>query len=246
MSYVHEAKVAHDSMRISEIFYSVQGEGSLTGVPSVFVRTSGCNLRCTWCDTPYASWQPEGPEMSLDAILDEVNRHAARHVVVTGGEPMIAREISLLLGRFHKDGKHITVETAGTVAPEPGVVVDLASISPKLKNSVPTVEKAGAGWVRRHEETRFQPQVIRAWMERAGDYQLKFVISSEDDLQEARELVAALGCAVPPDKVLLMPEGTSLEVMRGRYELLVSACLKHGYRLSPRLHIELFGNKRGT
>lgn len=184
--------------------------------------------------------------MALDQIEAEVYRHPARHVVVTGGEPMIARDISLLLGRFHQKGLHITVETAGTVAPDSGVMVDLASISPKLRNSTPTVEKAGEAWVRRHEETRFQPQVIRNWMERAGDYQLKFVISSAEDLEEAELLLARLECMVPPEKVLLMPEGTSLEVMRSRYSLLVAACLERGYRLSPRLHIELFGNKRGT
>lgn len=234
-------------MRISEIFYSVQGEGSLTGMPSVFVRTSGCNLRCAWCDTPYASWSPEGPEMTVAAILEEVLRHPARHVVVTGGEPMVARGIQELLSALRAAGRHITVETAGTVVPSEGDVrVDLASISPKLANSTPSVELAGAAWVTRHEQTRLQPEVLRAWIERALDYQLKFVISSEADLHEAQAVVAQIGGTVPPEKVLLMPEGTSLEQMRTRYDLLVRACLQHGYRLSPRLHIELFGNTRGT
>lgn len=232
-------------MRISEIFYSVQGEGCLTGVPSVFVRTSGCNLRCTWCDTPYASWKPEGPEMTQPEILAEVLRHPARHVVVTGGEPMVAKGIHELLVAFRDAGKHITIETAGTVSPS-GILVDLASISPKLANSTPSPDKAGAAWVQRHEETRRQPEVLRSWLEHAPDYQLKFVISSEADLLEAQEVIRAIGIPVLPEKVLLMPEGTSMEVMRTRYALLVEACLTHGYRLSPRLHIELFGNKRGT
>ncbi|HEY7391081.1 MAG TPA: 7-carboxy-7-deazaguanine synthase QueE, partial [Bryobacteraceae bacterium] len=102
-------------MKIAEVFYSVQGEGSLVGVPSVFVRTSGCNLRCVWCDTPYASWNPEGQELSLDQIVAEVKKHAAKHVVVTGGEPMIAPEIVPLTKRLRQLGLHITVETAGTV-----------------------------------------------------------------------------------------------------------------------------------
>ncbi|MCW0216806.1 MAG: 7-carboxy-7-deazaguanine synthase QueE [Prosthecobacter sp.] len=232
-------------MRISEIFYSVQGEGSLTGVPSVFVRTSGCNLRCTWCDTPYASWQPEGPEMTLNAIMSEITKHPTRHVVVTGGEPMIAKEIGTFLTRLHQEGKHITVETAGTVSPG-NLHVDLASLSPKLANSTPSAEKAGAAWAERHEQTRQQPAVLREWLERAVDYQLKFVISSEADLSEAQEVVASIGIQVPAEKILLMPEGTSMEVMRTRYDLLIHACLKYGYRLSPRLHIELFGNTRGT
>lgn len=232
-------------MRISEIFHSIQGEGILTGVPSVFVRTSGCNLRCAWCDTPYASWQPEGPEMSPGQILEEVRKHPCRHVVITGGEPMIARNIREFIATLRLLGKHVTIETAGTVAPE-DCMVDLVSLSPKLANSTPSEEKAGAAWVRRHEETRLQPAILRAWIETAVDYQLKFVISSETDLEEARSLVAAIGAPVPADKVLLMPEGTTLEAMRSRYPLLIDACLRHGHRLSPRLHIELFGNKRGT
>lgn len=232
-------------MRISEIFYSVQGEGSLIGVPSVFVRTSGCNLRCTWCDTPYASWSPEGLEMSQEEILAEVAKHPARHVVVTGGEPMIAKGIRDFITRLQAQRKHVTIETAGTVPPE-GLRVDLASLSPKLSNSTPSVEKAGAAWVQRHEQTRLQPAVLREWLESSLNYQLKFVISNEADLHEARAVISSIRIPVPPEKVLLMPEGISLEAMRTRYPLLINACLTHGYRLSPRLHIELFGNKRGT
>ena len=232
-------------MRISEIFYSVQGEGVLTGVPSVFVRTSGCNLRCSWCDTPYASWSPEGPEMTSEEILAQIAQHPTRYVVVTGGEPMIAKGIREFIATLRGQGRHVTVETAGTVLPE-GCVVDLASLSPKLANSTPSEEKAGAAWVQRHEQTRLQPEVLRAWIETAVDYQLKFVISTEADLAEAQGIVAAIGLPIPPEKVLLMPEGTRLEAMRSRYDLLIDACKRHGYRLSPRLHIELFGNKRGT
>ena len=123
-------------MRIAEIFYSVQGEGSLVGVPSVFVRTSGCNLRCSWCDTPYTSWNPEGEDLTVEEILARADRFpAARHVVLTGGEPMIAPGIVELSQRFRELGLHITIETAGTVfAP---VACDLMSISPKLANSTP-------------------------------------------------------------------------------------------------------------
>src|SRR5256714_2952286 len=102
-------------LRISEIFYSIQGEGILAGVPSVFIRTSGCNLRCTWCDTPYTSWTPEGEEMSIDALVDRVRETRATHSVVTGGEPMIAPQIVELTRELRSLGQHITIETAGTV-----------------------------------------------------------------------------------------------------------------------------------
>src|SRR5215211_2456212 len=102
-------------MRISEIFFSVQGEGKLTGVPSVFVRASGCNLRCQWCDTPYASWQPEGEDVSVDRIVEQVVGYPAKHVVLTGGEPMIMPDIGPLCAALKGRGYHITIETAATV-----------------------------------------------------------------------------------------------------------------------------------
>jgi 7-carboxy-7-deazaguanine synthase len=231
-------------MRISELFYSIQGEGSLLGVPSVFIRASGCNLRCAWCDTPYASWKPEGSEWSVDDLVAKALQYPARHAVLTGGEPMIARGLPDLAGRLRAAGFHITIETAGTVPPE-GVTCDLASVSPKLSNSTPSAALAGAEWVRRHEDTRLRPEILRAWAE-GYDTQWKFVISDERDLAEARDVIAGIGVPIDPWRVLLMPEGTRLEALRARYPLLVAACKQFGYRLSPRLHIDLFGNQRGT
>src|SRR5580704_17941009 len=99
------AKPESQTMRISEIFYSVQGEGILAGVPSVLVRTSGCKLRCSWCDTPYTSWKPEGEDLTLDAIIDRATAFpAARHVVITGGEPMIAQGVAELSERLRARG----------------------------------------------------------------------------------------------------------------------------------------------
>src|SRR5579875_4076192 len=96
-------------MKISEIFYSIQGEGMLLGVPSVFVRTSGCNLRCTWCDTPYTSWNPEGEQFTVKQVVEKVAQFPASHVVVTGGEPMIAPEIGALTSALHDRQMHITI-----------------------------------------------------------------------------------------------------------------------------------------
>lgn len=230
-------------MRIAEIFHSIQGEGELTGVPSVFVRTSGCNLRCAWCDTRYASWDPEGEEMEVGEIVERVCGYAAGHVVLTGGEPMVARGIRDLADALRAQGKHITIETAGTVAPE-GIACDLASISPKLSNSGPG-EAAGPVWASRHEATRWQPQVVDAWL--AGyEYQLKFVVRDAGDVLELEAVLADLEHEVPPHKVLLMPEGTAVEVLKGREQWVVDLCRRSGYRYCPRLHVALFGNRRGT
>lgn len=232
-------------MRISEIFYSIQGEGALTGVPSVFVRTSGCNLRCSWCDTPYASWNPEGEEMSVDEILNAISQHPARHVVLTGGEPMIAKGIHELAAGLKEKGIHITIETAGTVAPG-GIACDLASLSPKLKNSTPSEDQGGAAWVERHEKRRLQPDVLSAWMQ-DYDYQLKFVVSEPGDLEEIDQLRnLLLDTPLAPWKIQLMPEGTDTETLNARRDWIIEACLERGFRFCQRLHIELFGNTRGT
>lgn len=231
-------------MLISEIFYSIQGEGELTGVPSVFLRTSGCNLRCSWCDTPYASWNPEGVQRSVAELVAAVESFpAARHVVLTGGEPMIAKGIRELAGEIKKTGRHITIETAATVAPE-GIACDLASLSPKLLNSAPDPIEHAA-WRKKHEATRWQPEVVRAWID-AYAYQFKFVVAKPEDVEELEHMLAALKREIPRHKVLLMPEGTTLEKMRARSAWLGELCKARGYRYAHRLHIELYGNKRGT
>jgi 7-carboxy-7-deazaguanine synthase len=229
-------------MRIAEIFHSIQGEGLLAGVPSVFVRTSGCNLRCHWCDTPYASWKPEGPEMSVAEILRKVSDWDCRHVVLTGGEPMIAPDLPALAAGLRQAGKHITIETAATVSPA-GIACDLASLSPKLSNSTPPAERDPA-WAKKHEETRLRPEVIAEWVKNCG-FQLKFVVSTEKDLAEIKDLLFHLP-PVPLDRVLLMPEGTDGKTLASRAPWLVEICKREGFRFCPRLHIELFGHVRGT
>jgi 7-carboxy-7-deazaguanine synthase len=231
-------------MRISEIFWSVQGEGSLTGVPSLFIRTSGCNLRCTWCDTPYASWNPEGKDWSVDEIVTEAMKHPARHAVLTGGEPMVASGIAELSKKLKDEGFHITIETAGTISPE-GIVCDLASLSPKLSHSTPSVEKAGQAWVDRHEKTRLQPEILAEWIQNY-DYQVKFVVSAPSDVAEIDDLIGRIGEEIQPWRIQIMPEGIDPETLGSRRDWIVKLCLERGFRYCQRLHIELFGNTRGT
>jgi 7-carboxy-7-deazaguanine synthase len=230
-------------MLISEIFYSLQGEGQLAGVPSVFVRTSGCNLRCNWCDTPYASWKPEGTPMTVSEIVAAVVAHPTKHVVLTGGEPMIAPDIHELAFQLQERGYHITIETAGTVAPA-GIACDLASVSPKLAHSAPDA-RLDATWRQKHEALRWQPEVVARWMA-LPDYQLKFVVSTEADLAEIETMLPETGAVVPKAKVLLMPEGVTVEALRARSGWLAELCKQRGYRFAPRLHVELYGNRRGT
>lgn len=225
-------------MKIAEIFYSVQGEGGLAGAPSVFVRTSGCNLRCSWCDTPYASWNPEGEEQSVAEILECVERHRARRVVLTGGEPMIAPEIVELTQGLRALDRHITIETAGTVfAP---VACDLMSVSPKLANSTP---RGDPHWEAQHERLRMQPEVIRRLMG-VCDYQLKFVVVRPEDLGAIRQLVELLDA--DRDRVFLMPEGRDAATLRERALWIVEIAKREGFRFSPRLHIDLYGDRRGV
>ena len=230
-------------MLISEIFYSLQGEGELTGVPSVFVRTSGCNLRCNWCDTPYASWQPEGKQMTVGEIVAAVETHPARHVVLTGGEPMIAPDIHELAFQLQERKYHITIETAATVPPR-GIACDLASLSPKLAHSAPD-SRLNDTWRKKHESLRWQPAVVASWIG-VGNYQLKFVVGRESDVDEMEAMIRETECAIPPSKILLMPEGTTVEALRAKAGWLGELCKSRGYRYAPRLHIELYGNKRGT
>ncbi len=274
-------------MLISEIYSSLQGEGLLTGTPSVFVRTSGCNLRCWFCDTPYTSWEPEGEDWSLEEIVEEVERLGSeaklpvqlgdaergreslaenqsrimavplppktpdllnpnvlrpiRHVVITGGEPMLFAELIPLTQRLRQARMHITIETAGTL--DLPVECDLMSISPKLASSTPALERAGR-WSARHEATRHRPDVIRRLI-RDYDYQLKFVVDARADLAEVAEWLTAFP-GVDRRHVLLMPQGTQPVALAAIGKWLEPHCREQGFVFCPRKHIEWYGARRGT
>lgn len=229
-------------MKVAEVFYSLQGEGKLAGVPSVFVRASGCNLRCVWCDTPYASWEPEGEEMSVKRIVEEVARFEVRHVVLTGGEPMIMPEIGELCEALKDKGFHITMETAGTVYRP--VQLDLASVSPKLSNSTPH-QREGGRFATAHEAQRLNVPAIQSFINESPEFQLKFVVTREEDLGEIETILGQLRRWKKED-VLLMPEGVDVQTLNARAGWIAEVCKKTGYRFCPRLHVQLYGNRRGT
>jgi 7-carboxy-7-deazaguanine synthase len=228
-------------VHISEIFYSIQGEGRLIGVPSVFIRTAGCNLRCVWCDTPYTSWRPNGAAWSIRSILAEVRKHPTEYVVITGGEPLLAPEIEALSRDLKRHGRHITVETAGTIfKPIRG---DLISVSPKLANSTPWQRERGK-FALCHEAQRLNLPVIQKYLDNY-DYQLKFVVAEKRDFDEIGQILEQLK-AVDRSRVLIMAEGTTAARLHARGRWIVDLCKQYGYRFTPRLHIELYGNRRGT
>lgn len=235
-------------MQIAEIFHSIQGEGRFVGVPSVFVRTSGCNLRCWFCDTPYTSWQPEGDQRSVASLVDEIAGFDCEHVVLTGGEPMLVSDLVPLTQHLAGRGHHITIETAGTV--DLPVHCDLMSISPKLANSTPSPQRIAhldvraGGWAARHDERRHQPDVIRR-LTSAYDFQLKFVIDTPDDVADVQRWLAEFP-AIRAESVYLMPQATDPQVLREKSRWLADVVKQHRWRLSPRLHVELWGNQRGV
>jgi 7-carboxy-7-deazaguanine synthase len=231
---------APKALVISEIFSSIQGEGQYVGVPSTFIRLAGCNLRCVWCDTPYTSWKVDkASEWMMGGILGQVRRLGNRHVVVTGGEPMLQDSVALLTQRLREDGAFITIETAGTVY-QP-VVCDLMSISPKLANSVPK-HREGGRWAVRHESLRYNPEVLKKLMTEY-DYQLKFVVQTLEDIEEVRKIAAETGAVA--EKVQLMGEGADPGTLFERAQWITEVCRNLGYRYTPRLHIDLWGNERG-
>jgi len=232
-------------MRIAEIYASLQGEGLLAGTPSTFVRVSGCNLRCVWCDTPFTSWKPQGREMPLSDILAAVEPLAPRHVVVTGGEPLLFDDVVPLCAALRARGFHVTIETAGSVLPTSGPPsCDLMSISPKLASSTPPADTPG-GWARRHEASRRRDDILRT-LSTSAPYQFKFVVESTTDIEEAVRWIDDLGSDVDRERVLLMPQARTPEELATRSEWLAKECTRLGFRLAQRHHILWFGGRRGT
>jgi 7-carboxy-7-deazaguanine synthase len=226
-------------MRISEIFYSLQGEGCLAGTPSVFVRLAGCPLRCRWCDTKYAWSEEAGRQQSAGDIIHTVQRKRCKHVVITGGEPMVQPDLPRLTRELKATGKHVTIETAG-IAYIPEVPCDLMSISPKLSNSVPNDVKLAAT----HEDSRLDLAVLGELIANYA-YQLKFVVDSVTDLVEIQEVLDKIK-SVDIEKVMLMPQAATRDELLARSPMVADMCKLVGFTFCQRLQVLLWNNKRGT
>jgi 7-carboxy-7-deazaguanine synthase len=242
---------ADGDLPINELFYSLQGEGRLAGTPTVFVRTSGCNLRCWFCDSYHTSWEPTHAWLNLDEIIAEVKAHEqAKHVVLTGGEPLIHDRSVDLLDRLSQCGYHTTVETNGTIYRDTSI--DLASISPKLVSSTPTTERDPKGtgeWAERHETSRIDMDALVTLIERC-EFQLKFVVTGREDMIEIENLVSRTRdrAAVPVRNadVLLMPEGATRETLDEHRNEVAEIAMEYGYQYTPRLHVDLWNDAPGT
>ncbi len=228
-------------VKIAEIYQSIQGEGLLAGTPSAFVRTSGCNLRCRWCDTPFTSWNPTGIEQSIEMIVDRVRLLACRHVVLTGGEPLLFDEVVPLVHKLRDLSMHVTIETAGTISRD--MQVDLMSISPKLSGSAPSIDEHPL-WYARHNAARHNKSAI-VDLVRHSPYQIKFVIDHLNDVTEVDFWLADLNC-IDSRRVLLMPQGTDQIDLQEKDLWLAELCTERGFLFAPRHHIAWFGLTRGT
>lgn len=222
-----------------EIFASIQGEGISAGLPSTFVRLAVCNLRCVWCDTAYTwDWSRYSREeqilpMPVEAVFEAVRALPPRRVVVTGGEPLLQRrQLAPLLRRLGEAGYQVEVETNGTVVPaEAADYIHQFNVSPKLTHS------GNEGLA------RIRQDALR-WFAADPRANFKFVVQSEAGLAEVEDLRAEF--RIPADRVVLMPEGRSADELRARSPWLAEVCTRRGYRFSTRLHILLWGDKRGV
>jgi len=216
-------------VRVSEVFTSVQGEGPTVGTPSVFIRLQGCSVGCTWCDTKY-SWNPSaGEETTLETLLATVKASPVTNVVVTGGEPLEHDAFVPLVSALGQLGRRVEVETAGILAP-PRLPVDQWNVSLKLAHS----------GVR--EEVRLRPAAIARFRDLGAWF--KFVVADESDVDEVLAIQAAH--QLPSARIVLMPLGMERHEQDARMPAVIEWCRRHGFRFSPRLHILVWGPKRGV
>jgi 7-carboxy-7-deazaguanine synthase len=237
----HNVRAGTDLIRIAETFTSRQGEGKLTGTESFFIRTSGCNLRCWFCDTPYASWNPEGQGRSIGSIVEQAVASTRKHVVLTGGEPLLPVQSAELCAALRAAGRHLTIETAGTL--DRGVDCDLLSISPKFSSSTPDATKHPR-WNRLHRQRRMPIETMKRLIARARDHQVKFVVDSPNDFDELLSVTGALGVAA--GDVWVMPQGSTTRSLDAADAWLRPWCESVGFHYCDRMQIRWYGNRRGT
>lgn len=216
-------------MVVNEIFHSIQGEGTLAGTPSVFIRLAGCPVGCKWCDTRYAWDTNAGDELAVPEIISRISQWPCRFVVITGGEPMLNPELPDLARALKEQHKHITIETAG-IKFVAGLACDLMSISPKLSNSGRNNSGAYISSIK---------ELVKSY-----PCQLKFVVDSTADLPEIQETLKQIR-RVSAEKVMLMPQAKTRDELIAKSPMVAKLCEETGYMFCQRLHILLYDGTRG-
>jgi organic radical activating enzyme len=240
-----------------EIFYTIQGEGKNIGKPSIFIRLSLCNLYCFWCDTDY-TWNWENTpfkhqnesktgyrkfkkaenilKMSKEEILENIKQYPCENIVITGGEPLVQQKDLLALLQIlktHNPNYHIEFETNGTITPHPSLdaLTDQYNVSPKLANSLVS------------EKERIKPKAI-VFFAQSSKSNFKFVIDTLQDIAEVKQIIERF--SISPQKVYLMPQGTNPQTLHQKQQWLIEICKKEGFNYTDRLHILVYGDKRGV
>lgn len=228
------------------IFNTIQGEGRFIGVPSIFIRLSGCNLRCAWtnqdgritkCDTPYSSYEPEKNIQLISDLIEAIKKIDCKHVVITGGEPFMQRSLSVLIDHLVTVGRYLTVETNGTLYWNNPA--QFMSISPKLASST---YKEHAHF-KKHDGVRINREILDL-MIRNHDYQLKFVVNNQQDFDEIEEVLGKLSI-VDDGKIYLMPQGISNVQFDAKLPWIIEEAKKRNWNVTDRLHVRIWGAKRG-
>lgn len=232
-------------------FFTVQGEGLHTGRPAIFLRLSGCNLRCEWlnpdgstslCDTPYSSHQPEKLLKSVDEIVEDIKSYPCKYVVITGGEPYLQKAMASLISELKSLGYYVCIETNATIYFE--TEADFISMSPKLSTSC--VDKSEN--FESHQKRRKNIEAVSSLVKN-HDYQFKFVINSKDDLFEAQEFmkeVEGLSGEIPKSKILLMPQAVTKKQLEEKSKQVIEWAMEFGYSFCDRMHIRIWNDKRGV
>ncbi len=228
------------NLKISEIFYSLQGEGTNAGRPVVFLRTSLCNLACTWCDTKYTwdwdnyDYSVEVKQMNIEDLVNSISRYQSKHLVITGGEPMIQqRQLLNLIKKVKEMNYFVEIETNGTILPDRILdeLVDQWNISPKLQSSM--IERS----VREIE-------ACYLFFTNHSKSYFKYVINDSEDLLELQDLIKKY--SIPANRIILIPQGKDKDEIIARGKWLSEICIAKGYILSLRLQILLWSNQRGV
>ena len=240
-----------------EIFYSLQGEGISAGTPSVFVRTSGCNLQCHWCDTEYTwNWlgtkyghaKDAGPgpakhdrdqvqiRLSAQEIAEHILQFNCSNIIFTGGEPLLQQRVLIQLIQLLREqqpGSEFEFETNGTLVPDPDLDLYATryNVSPKLANSGMPLT------------SRFRTPALQ-WFADSPKATFKFVATSRADAEEIIAFQSQFQLA--PARILLMPEGRNRDSLNEHRALVFQLCMEFGWRFSDRLHVALFGERRGV